>query len=120
MSNKIENKFIKMLSASNAEIKGARAKIVSEDVIDASESLLQKLRKEKRDLERKLLGLSDFNRDSELSLQVVKKNFNAATWITDVQNTKVELANKTIELEIAQSTHDEWFGTNGTDKNLPK
>ena len=104
-----KNKFISNLTASNSEIKAARAKMVGEDVLDASEELLRNLKQEKRDLERRLLNLSDMNRDSELSLKVVKDNFDAKAWIKEIQDIKVELANKEVELQLAQDTHKEWF-----------
>lgn len=109
MSN---NKFITVLTASNSTIKEARAKIVSEDVFDASDELTRSLKQEKRELERRLLNLSDMNRDSELSLKVVKDNFDAKAWIKEIQEVKVALAMKDVELKLATETHNEWFGTN--------
>lgn len=103
------NRFINSLIASNKEIKAARAKIVGEDALDASEELVRNLKAEKRELERKLLSLSDMNRDSELSLLVVKADFNAKNWIKEIHEIKVKLALKEEELKIAEETHNEWF-----------
>lgn len=104
------NKFTKDLTASNKEIKAARAKIVGEDVKDASEEMIHNLKKARRTLERRLLNICDMHRDSELSLKVVKDNFNATAWIKEIQEIKVELANNEVELSIAEATHKEWFG----------
>jgi predicted nucleic acid-binding Zn-ribbon protein len=103
------NKFIKTLTASNKDIKKARAVMVSEDVLDASEELVRNIRQKKRELERRLMNLSDMNRDSELSLKVVKDNFDAKAWVKEIQEIKIELANIRVELELAEETHNEWF-----------
>jgi len=104
------NKFISTLTASNKSIKEARAKMVSEDAIDAQAELVRDLKKDKRELERKLMQLSDMSPDSELSLKVVKDTFNAKEWAKTIQTTKVDLANKTVEIELAEETYKEWFG----------
>ena len=103
------NKFVSNLTASNKAIKEARAKMVSEDAIDAQAELVRDLGKSKRELERKLAQLSDMSPDSELSLKVVKDTFNAEEWVKEIQTTKVAIANKTIELQLAEETFQEWF-----------
>jgi len=104
------NKFISNLTASNKTIKESRAKIVSEDALDAQTELVRELKKSKRELERRLIQLSDMSPDSELSLKVVKDNFNAAAWVKEIQDIKIELANKEVELTLAEATFNEWFG----------
>jgi hypothetical protein len=104
------NKFISTLTASNKSIKDARAKMVSEDATDAQQELVRDLKKEKRELERRLMQLSDMGSDSALSLQVVKDTFKASDWAKEIQSIKVELANKTVELQLAEETFNEWFG----------
>lgn len=106
---KTTNNFIKSLTASNSSIKASRAKMVSEDALDASEELIRNLKQEKRELERRLMSLSDMNRDSEFSLKVVKDDFNAKEWIKEIQEIKVQLANKEVELQLASETHNDWF-----------
>lgn len=103
------NKFQKTLSADNKTIKAARAKIVSEDIKDAQEEVVRKIKQEKRDLERRLIQLSDLSPDSEFSLKVVKDNFDASKWAEETQEIKVALANKTVELTLAEETFNEWF-----------
>ena len=103
------NKFAQLLSQSNKDIKGQRAQLLAEDAKDAHEELLRNLRQSKRDLDRKLLALSDLAPDSELSLRVVKKDFSAKLWVEDIQATKIALANKIIEIKLAEETFKEWF-----------
>lgn len=103
------NKFEKMLSADNKTIKAARAKIVAEDIKDAQDEVVRNLRQEKRDFERRLIQLSDLSPDSEFSLKVIKDNFNAKEWAKETQAIKIELANKQVELELAEATYNEWF-----------
>lgn len=102
-------KFITNLKRSNKQIKDARAKIIAEDALDAQTQLLDSIKREKRELDRKLLELTDLHPDSELSLRVVRKDFNAKELFKEIQSTKVELANKTVELQIAMETYTEWF-----------
>lgn len=106
MSN---NKFAKNLTLSNSQIKEARANIIAEDAKAAHEELLRMLKQEQRDLERRKLALSDLYPDSELSLRIAQPNFNAKTWVKDLQDIGVSLANKSVEIKIAQDTFDEWF-----------
>jgi len=66
------NNFEKMVESSNKDIRGQRAKILSETVKDAGEEILREARKKVRDIEVRILGLSDIHKDSELSLKIVK------------------------------------------------
>ncbi len=104
------NKFVKTLSQSNSKIKEARAKIIAADAQFAQENIVRNLETEKRKLDGKLLSLTDLHPDSELSLRVVRKDFDAEQLFQDIQNTKVDLANKTVELQLANETSKEWFG----------
>lgn len=104
------NKFAQLLTASNKDIKEMRAKMISEDVHDAQSELSRELKKRKRDLEKRLMSLRDMNRDSEFSLKVVKDNFKAEEWVKEIQSIKLELANLEVEIEIAQTTYNEYFG----------
>jgi phage protein D len=115
-------KFNKMLTSSNKEIKATRAAIIADEVKDAMEELLREKKKEKRDLEKQLISLSDLHQDSELSLRVVKKDFNAKQWLGDIINVKTKLLNATIELNVAEEVNNEWFGeipeANGTTESI--
>jgi len=104
------NKFQSVLKQSSKDIKENRARIASENAKDAAEELVRSIRKEVRALESDLDRLTDLNRDSELSLKVLKDDFDASKWIMQIQICKVRLANKRIELALAEETYTEWFG----------
>lgn len=110
------NKFQSVLRASSKDIKENRARIASENAKDAAEDLVRRLRKDLRNLESQLDHMTDLNRDSELSLKVLRDDFNANTWMQTIQNVKVAIANKKIEVAIAESTFEEWFGEAETTK----
>lgn len=103
------NKFQSVLKQSSKDIKANRARIASENAKDAAEEMVRKLRKDLRNYESQLDNLTDLNRDSELSLKVIRDDFNAGNWMSTIQNVKVAIANKKIELAIAEETFEEWF-----------
>jgi phage protein D len=103
-------KFQDTLVSSGKKIKAVRAKIISENAEAAQEDIVRRLKKEKRDLDARLLGLTDIHPDSELSLKVVTADFDAEDLFKNIHETKVKLANMTIEVGIAVETYDEWFG----------
>ncbi len=103
------NKFERMLAADNKTIKAARAKIIAEDMKDAQEELIRVFEKEEKELRRALIKLSDVSPDSEFSLKVVKDNFDANSWVAQIQDAKVRLANNSVQLKLAKETYEEWF-----------
>lgn len=103
------NKFTTNLTSSAGQIKEQRATLISADAQASQEELLRKLNQDARDLNRKILALSDMYPDSELSLLVTKSNFDAFRWTNETQALKVQLLNKQVEISIAQKTYDEWF-----------
>ena len=74
-----------------------------------SNSFVNKLKLEKSNLELKITNLTDLAPDSKDSLRPCDANWNANTWVTDLQRAKQDLYNVTIQLEIAQKTYDEYF-----------
>lgn len=102
--------FLKNLTLSNAQIKEARAKVICEDAKDAQEEIVRVIKREKRELDSKLLSLTDMYPDSELSLRVVKTDFNAKTLFSEIQKCKIEREMKAVELRLAEETYQEWFG----------
>ena len=105
-----KNEFFKKLTQGNKGIVAARAAIITEDVESEQRSLIDTLKKEKRDLTRALNKLEDMGPDSELSLRVVKDNFSAASWVANYQSLQVSLKDKEEELSIAEETYNNWFG----------
>lgn len=109
------NKFESTLSASNAEIKSARAKALSNSTILEVESFIQNLRKEKNQLVNKLNSLTDLAPDNSYSLRPGSKEFDAAEWMKELHTTKMDLELKDIELKAAQDIFDEWFAPSETE-----
>ena len=102
-------KFETTLKSSGKSIKATRAKIIAEDAEYAQEEIVRELKKKKRELISKLSSLTDIYPDSELSLKVVKADFNAEKHFKDIHSVKVELANLDVEINIAKETSKEWF-----------
>lgn len=115
----MSNKFTTNLTLSNQSIKEARARIIGEDTQAASEELLRQLKQDQRDLERRKVALSDLYPESELSLRIAKPDFDAKSWVKELQDIGVKLANKAVEIDIAQKTYDEWF-TEVADETVSK
>ena len=103
------SKFAKTLTQSNKAIKAARANIIAASAEESQNDIVRVLRKEKRDLEFRLLNLTDVAPDSELSLRVVKADFNPTKLFSEIQEVKVNLATKNVELNLAEETYKEWF-----------
>ncbi len=103
------NKFAKLLSGSSKEIRGARATILADDARFAQEELVRNLEAEKRELNRKLVAATDLYPESELSLMVTRKDFDPKAWTKRIQELKVAIAEKQVELDLATETFTEWF-----------
>ena len=104
------SKFVKTLSASNAEIKEARAKMLADTTGLEVESFVQSLKKEKLELQNKLANLTDLAPDNSYSLRPGSKEFDAKLWVRELHATRMEITLKEMELEEAQAIYDEWFG----------
>ena len=102
-------KFEKILTSSNESIKEQRAKIILGKAQDAQEEILRKLKKEKREIDEKLLSLTDIYPDSALSLAAVRSDFDAEELFEEIQSLKVDGLNKEIEVQVAEETYNEWF-----------
>ena len=103
------NKFQANITKSNKSIKETRAKRIADQAKMAQETLVRELIMEKMGLEAKLEDLEDLSPDSAMSLNPIKGEFKAELWVKDLQNTKVLLLNKSIELNIADKTTKEYF-----------
>lgn len=103
------NKFAQTLSASNADIKSARAQALSESTVLEVESFIQNLKREKLQLGNKLNNLTDLAPDNTYSLRPGSKDFNASAWVKELHKTRMDLKLKTIELEEAEAIYNEWF-----------
>ena len=103
------NKFVQQLTASDSGIKTRRATTFGNQAKTAQEKLILELRGEKEELEGKMSKLEDLGPDTTISLKPVGETFDAATWVSEMQETKVALLEVGIRLEVAEKTLKEWF-----------
>jgi len=103
------NKFIKNLTSSDSAIKEQRATIIAEEAQAAQTELIQTLKKEKRKLDSKLMNLEDMHGETTVSLNPVKEGFDANKWVKELQDTKIAILNKGVEIDTAEETYNEWF-----------
>ena len=103
------NKFTKLITEGADKTLQRRAEAVSTVAEIAQQNLVNKLKLEKSNLELKITNLTDLAPDSKDSLRPCDTNWNANTWVTDLQKAKQDLYNVTIQLDIAQKTYDEFF-----------
>ena len=107
------NKFTQTLSASNGDIKLARAQSLSEEVGLEVETFVQNLKREKIQLNNKLNSLTDLAPDNTYSLRPGGANFDAKRWVAELHKTRMDLKLKGIELAEAEAIYTEWFKTEG-------
>ena len=106
------NKFVATLSASDANIKATRAANIGGLAEIEASTLVQNLKKEKLGLENKIANMTDLAPDTTFSLKPGGDNFDAAKWVKDLHKASMDLKLKNIELEVAESIYNEWFGSN--------
>ena len=104
------SKFVKTLSASNAEIKETRAKMLADTTVLEVESFVQVLKKEKLELQNKLANLTDLAPDNTYSLRPGATSFDPKAWVRELHTTKMEIRLKELELAEAEAIYSEWFG----------
>ena len=109
MSKEKTNLFISNLTKSNEKIKETRIKRIAQQVEILQEDLIRSIKSQVLALESKLEDLEDLNPDTTNSLNPVKGDFNAKKWVDEVQDTSISLANKKMELLIAENTYNKHF-----------
>lgn len=103
------NKFEKMLSGSSNEIISRRAKNVVTDLIFEQDAIINDKERDMRELDRAIDSLIDIYPDSTFSTMVVKNDFNAKNWVTQMQELKVKKVILQVELDVAKETKSEWL-----------
>ena len=103
------NKFTKLITEGADKTLQRRAEAVSTAAEIAQQNLVNKLKLDKSNLELKITNLTDLAPDSKDSLRPCDANWNANTWVTDLQKAKQDIYNVTIQLDIAKKTYDEFF-----------
>ena len=111
------NKFQQTLNGSNEAIKGKRSELLSKKVKGAADKVIQNLEEEINQLEIDYDSKTDIYPDSELSLLVVKSDFNAEKWFQEINDIQVNIANKKFELDVAKNTHATWFDDQPKEKD---
>jgi hypothetical protein len=104
------NKFVQNLTQSGDGIKQQRAELLGSQAKTAQSNLVNRLTNERDTLKLQLDSLQDLSPDTTISLKPGGDNFNAGNWVNQIQNLKVQLLNKEIELKVANDTYTEWFG----------
>lgn len=102
-------KFKNQLCQSAEGIKAQRATFLEECATAEQNRLIQELEDQRRALTSKMMALTDIFPDSTFSTLAAKQDFDAKTWVHDIQDLKVELATNAIELKLARETSLEWF-----------
>lgn len=90
-------------------IKEQRASIIENSARKAQENLVRTLTDELDLLNEKLLNLEDMSPDNTYSLRPTGKDFDPRRWVNELQNTKIAILNKEIEITVAKTTMTEWF-----------
>ena len=109
------NKFSSTLSASNVDIKKARAEALASTTVLEVETFIQNLKRDKNELSCRLTDLTDLAPDNTYSLRPGAKNFDAGAWMKELHKTKMDIELKTIELDVAEAIYKEWFGETTTE-----
>lgn len=104
------SKFERDLTASDKSIKETRAKALAEDTLLEVDAFISNLRREKSKLNSKLNDLTDLAPDNTYSLRPGAKGFDAAKWVAELHQVRMDMALKTIQLEEAQAIYDTYFG----------
>lgn len=103
------NKFTELISNNGEGTLMKRAKILAESAELAQNSLINKLKANKTELELELDKLTDLAPETTDSLRPGSKNWNPEQWVKRVQEINEDLYNLNIQIEIAQKTYNEYF-----------
>jgi hypothetical protein len=108
------SKFEKMVSASNSTTLASRASDLAEEVSLELNSFINNLKREKSQLKSKVNKLTDLAPENTTSLRPGHPDFDAAKWVSELHQCRMDLALKDVELAEAQAIHDEFFGEEPT------
>lgn len=103
------NKFIKLISDNGNSTLIRRAEILSTAAEVAQQNIVNQLKQQKTQLEMKVTNLTDFAPETTDSLRPGDKDWDAAKWAKELQETKEQLYDINIQLKIAEDTYNEFF-----------
>lgn len=108
-AKKGKSAFVTNLQRSNAKIRDDRAIRIGNKVDRAQTKLISSIQDQIDTMTDKLEAMQDLSTDNKnTSLNVVSPDFNADQFVTEINSLKTEIKLKGIELEIAESTQEEW------------
>ncbi len=103
------NKFTELISNNGEGTLVKRASILAESAELAQNSLINKLKSTKAELELELDKLTDLAPETTDSLRPGSKNWNPEQWVKRMQEINEDLYNLNIQIEIAQKTYKTYF-----------
>ncbi len=103
------NKFIKLISDNGNGTLIRRAETISTAAEVAQQNIVNQLKQQKSQLEMKVINLTDFAPETTDSLRPGDKDWDAAKWAKELQETKEQLYDINIQLNIAEDTYNEFF-----------
>lgn len=101
------NKFVSTITKSHEGIREDRAQNKAQKTELKQKALVDKLQGEVLDLEGKIQDLTDLAPEDTTSLK--PQDFDEEHWVEKMQQYKIDLLNKQIELETAKETYNDWF-----------
>lgn len=103
------NKFTELISNNGEGTLMKRASILAESAELAQNSLINKLKAIKAELELELDKLTDLAPETTDSLRPGSKNWNPEQWVKRMQEINEDLYNLNIQIDIAEKTLKEYF-----------
>ena len=109
MAEKNSN-FVAQLKRSNSKIRADRAQRIGAKVANAQSRMIMDIEEGISNKQDKLDAMMDLSTDNtSTSLNVVSPDFDANSFVTNINKLKTEIRLEQIKLEIAQDTTKEWF-----------
>lgn len=103
------NKFTQLISDNGDSVLKRRAGNLATTAEIAQQTLINDLKNKKATLELQLANLTDLAPNNKLDLTPSSESWDPNKWVTEVQNTKQQLYNLGIQLQLAEATYDEFF-----------
>lgn len=107
------NKLLRNINQSAGSVRFQRAAIVAQSVINCQQNLVNNLRNQVGAIEIELARLLDFGPQQTTDLSVGSANFRPEGFVNTVHATRCSLRDKRLELEVAESTLEEWQEDDG-------
>ena len=114
------NKFQRLISDNSSTTLARRAGTITKAAEIAQQNIVNKLEEHKCSLEMKIANLTDFAPETTDSLRPGDKNWDAARWAKELQETKQEHYDINIQLKIAKETFAEYFKENKNEESKSK